>query len=108
MGNLPADYRLSDLQPASERPRYVAHRVDDNAYDPSSPIQFAVHDSGASRRIDPVYIRNDVGPLMIEAESEIIAFALNAVASGATLYVGFATNDVLTAYDGPTEGVRAS
>jgi len=54
-------------------------------------------------------VRGDgmIGPNFSEAESEIIAFALNAVAEGHTLYWGHAPNEVLTAYDGPTEGVRA-
>ena len=53
-------------------------------------------------------VRGDgmIGPNFTEAESEIIAFALNAVAEGHTLYWGHAPNEILTAYDGPTEGVR--
>jgi hypothetical protein len=49
-----------------------------------------------------------LGPNFTEAEAGIILFALNAVAEGDTLYrVHDPHNDVLTRYDGPTEGVRA-
>jgi hypothetical protein len=42
---------------------------------------------------------------LTEAEAQIIAFALNAIADGHKLMYSDAYDDYLTPYDGPTEGV---
>jgi hypothetical protein len=42
-----------------------------------------------------------LGPKFSEAEAEVVAFALNAVSEGLTLYAGHQANEVLTAYTGP-------
>jgi hypothetical protein len=85
---------------------YCVVEVDDNKDNPYHPeyAQF----SFTVEQHDPIAPPDRIGPLMTEAQASIIAFALNAIESGATLYFGFGTNEILTAYDGPTEGVRAA
>jgi hypothetical protein len=52
----------------SQEHRFEARRVDDNAYDPTIPYQFAVFDA---RQHDSM-----MGPLWTEAQAAVVAEAL--------------------------------